>query len=90
MNKGILILFGTFLVIGIVHFVSMKLINIPESKKATFRKLFWYFYGILWLLLGTIKSISHDDFHWTFLIEPVLGLVIIVLNLLGKIENKKA
>jgi TRAP-type mannitol/chloroaromatic compound transport system permease small subunit len=50
MEKGFLILVCTFLVVGIIHVVSMKMTKISEAKKSSYRKLFWYLYGAFFCL----------------------------------------
>jgi hypothetical protein len=49
MGKGFLILVCTFLVVGIIHAVSMKMTKISETKKSSYRKVFWYFYGMFFV-----------------------------------------
>ena len=41
MGKGLLILLGTFIVVAILHVVSMKMTKISEAKKSSFRKVFF-------------------------------------------------
>ena len=88
MIKGILILLVTIVIVGIVHFFSMKAIKISESKKSHYRKSFWYFYGVISLLSGGINLVTKGDFHWSFSIQFLLGLLIIILNFLNKIESR--
>ena len=57
MEKGFLILVCTFLVVGIIHVVSMKMTKISEAKKSSYRKLFWYLYGAFFLFSGCNKPI---------------------------------
>ena len=66
MEKGFLILIMTFFVFGVLHFVSMRTIKLSESKKTHFRKFFWYFYGIIFMLSGRINLIENKEFHWSF------------------------
>ena len=87
MEKGFLILIGTFVVVGIVHFVSMRTTKLSETKKTHYRKFFWYFYGIIFMLSGGINIIEKGEFHWSFTLQFIMGLVTIILNLLGKIET---
>ena len=88
MSKGLLILLGTFIVVAILHVVSMKMTNISEAKKSSFRKIFWYFYGIIFMLSGGINFIEKGGYGWSFLIQFLLGLVMVILNFFGKIEQK--
>ena len=85
---GLLILLGTFVVVGMIHFISMKMMKIPETKKTVYRKFFWYFYGIVLMFDGAFNLIEKGAFYWSFKILFLVGLIIIILNLLGKIETK--
>jgi len=40
MEKGLLILLGTFVVVGVIHFFSLKTMKISESTKTVYRKFF--------------------------------------------------
>jgi cell division protein FtsW (lipid II flippase) len=88
MEKGFLILVCTFLVVGIIHVVSMKMTKISEAKKSSYRKLFWYLYGAFFCLAGVINLLEKEAFSWIFSIEILVGLAILILNFLGKIEKK--
>ena len=85
---GILILLVTIVIVGIVHIFSMKTIKISESKKSHYRKSFWYLYGIILLLSGGTNLVAKGDFYWSFSIKFLLGLLIIILNFLNKIESR--
>lgn len=84
---GLLILLGTFVVVGMIHFISMKMMKIPETKKTVYRNFFWYFYGIVLMFDGALNLIEKGAFYWSFTILFLVGLIIIILNLLGKIET---
>ena len=90
MEKGFLILIGTFLIVGVVHFLSMRTSKLSENKKSHYRKFFWYFYGIIFMLSGGVNLIEKGDFNWSFTLQFILGLVTVILNLLGKIETKSS
>ena len=85
---GLLILLGTFVLVGMIHFISMKMMKIPETKKTVYRNFFWYFYGIVLMFDGALNLIEKGAFYWSFTILFLVGLIIIILNLLGKIETK--
>lgn len=84
---GLLILLGTFVVVGMIHFISMKMMKIPETKKTVYRNFFWYFYGIVLMFDGALNLIEKGAFYWSFTILFLVGLIIIILNLLRKIET---
>ena len=88
MGMGFLILIGIFIVVGVLHFISMRTMKLSETKKTHFKKIFWYFYGIILMLSGGINLIEKGVFHWSFTLQFIIGLVTVILNLLGKIETK--
>ena len=88
MGKGFLILIVTFIVVGITHLVSMKMTKISETKKSSYRKVFWYFYGMCFLSSGVVNQLEKEAFSWIFSVEILVGLAILILNILGKIEKK--
>ena len=88
MGMGFLILIGIFIVVGVLHFISMRTMKLSETKKTHFKKIFWYFYGIIFMLSGGINLIEKGVFHWSFTLQFIIGLVTVILNLLGKIETK--
>ena len=88
MGKGFLILIGTFLIVGTIHFVSMRTSKLSENKKSHYRKVFWYFYGIFFMLIGGINLIEKGDIVW--ITQVIIGLVTVILNLLGKTEPKSS
>ena len=88
MGKGFLILIVVFIVVGIIHLVSMKMTKISEIKKSSYRKVFWYFYGMFFLSSGLVNQLEKEAFSWIFSVEILVGLAILILNILGKIEKK--
>jgi uncharacterized membrane protein len=88
MGKGFLILIGTFVIVGVIHFISIRTMKLSETKKTHYRKFFWYFYGVIFMMSGGINLIEKGAFHWTFSIQFLVGLIVIILNFLGKIETK--
>ena len=88
MEMGLLILLGTFVVVGMIHFISLKMMKIPESKKTRYRRFFWYFYGIVFMLNGAINLTENGEINLVFTIQFLIGFTIVILNLMGKIEPK--
>ncbi len=88
MGKGLIIMLTVFVIVGILHFVSMRMMKISEIKKQKFRKVFWYFYGVIFTLSGLVNLIEKEELNFIFLTQMILGLLFIVLNFLGKIESK--
>jgi hypothetical protein len=87
MGIGFLILIGTFLVVGVLHFVSMRTSKLSETKKTHYRKFYSYFLGIIFIISGGINIIEKGEFHWIFTLQFIIGFVTVILNLLGKIET---
>ena len=89
MSKGLLILILTFIVVGLIHYVSIKSLKISEVKKYKYRRLFWYFYSIIFMLSGGINLIEKAEFNWVFFLQFLVGLIVFILNFLEKIEPKR-
>ena len=84
MEKGSIIFLIVFISIAIVHFISIRMIDVAESKKSHYRKVFWYFYGIVFSLSGLINLIEKEELSFIFLLQVIIGILMIVLNFLGK------
>jgi|TARA_B110000967_G_scaffold67261_1_gene69554 hypothetical protein len=89
MGKGLLILSIVFIVIAMIHFLSNRMMKLEGSKKSKYRNVFWYFYGIFFFLSGLINLIEKLEWNVVFIFQIILGIVIIILNALGKIETKE-
>ena len=89
MGKGLLILSIVFIVIAMIHFLSNRMMKLEGSKKSKYRNVFWYFYGIYFFLSGLINLIEKLEWNVVFIFQIILGIVIIILNALGKIETKE-
>ena len=88
MIKGLLILFTVFAVIALLNFSSLKLMKLEAVKKAKVRKVFFYFYGLFLIFSGTINCIEKSELNIIFIVEILIGLVFIIGNYLGKLEEK--
>jgi uncharacterized membrane protein len=89
MRKGLLILILTFIIVGLIHYISIKSLKISEVKKYKYRRLFWYFYSIIFMLSGGINLMEKAEFYWSFFLQFLVGLIIFILNFLEKIEPKR-
>ena len=89
MGKGLLILSIVFIVMAMIHFLSNRMMKLEGSKKSKYRNVFWYFYGIFFFLSGLINLIEKLEWNVVFIFQIILGIVIIILNALGKIETKE-
>lgn len=88
MGKGLLILLATFIVVAILHVLSMKMAKISEAKKSSYQKVFFYIYGVFLVLSGILQCIEKDEIRVVFLIQSLCGLVFVILNFLGKVQQK--
>ena len=77
-----------FKIFELLNIDSMKMTKISETKKSSYRKVFWHLYGTLFLFSGVINLLEKEAFSWIFSIEILVGLAILILNFLGKIEKK--
>ena len=89
MTKGLLIFFIVLTVIAIIHFISLRMIRLSEEKKWKYRKVFWYFYGVTFAVSGFVNMFPLEEFNLFAFIQFLCGIMIFVLNYLGKIETKK-
>ena len=52
MAKGFLILIITFIIVGIIHFISMRTMKLSETKKNTLQKVLlvflWNYFHVEW------------------------------------------
>ena len=84
-----MILILTFIIVGLIHYISIKSLKISEVKKYKYRRLFWYFYSIIFMLSGGINLMEKAEFYWSFFLQFLVGLMIFILNFLEKIEPKR-
>jgi uncharacterized membrane protein len=89
MSKGLLILFLTIIIVGLINYISIKSLKISEVKKYKYRRLFWCFYSIIFMLSGGINLMEKAEFYWSFFLQFLVGLIIFILNFLEKIEPKR-
>ena len=89
MEKGILIFAIVFINILILNFAIINLAFLPEVKKNKIRKVFWYLYGLLFVISGMVNFFDKEKFSFIFSIQIFLGIVTIILTFLGKMETKK-
>ena len=88
MEKGILILVSVLVVVALINFGVIRLLKVDEEKKAHYRKVFWYFYGVSFSISGLINLLEENEFNLIFLLQLVVGITILVLNFFGKIKTK--
>jgi hypothetical protein len=89
MIKGLLILFTVFAVVALLNFSSLKLMKLEAVKKAKFRKVFFYFYGLFLIFSGVLNMFEKSEFNIIFFMEILVGLIFLIANYLWKLEEKK-
>ena len=89
MIKGVLIALIVFGLIAIIHFISLRVIQFDEEKKSRIRKIFWYVYGVLFIIIGLINMIEKEKFLFFSFFQSCCGLLFLILNYLGEIETKQ-
>ena len=52
MSKGLVIFFAVLVCVGILHWVSLRLINTSKVRAKKIRTIYWYFYGNFFLIFG--------------------------------------
>ena len=90
MGKGLLILLAVFSVIALLNYSSLKLMKLEVVKKAKFRKVFFYFYGLFLIFSGVVNCIEKSEIDFRFLINIALGVTILIATYLGKMEEKQS
>ncbi|MDC0380507.1 hypothetical protein OAM52_02420 [Flavobacteriaceae bacterium] len=88
MTKGLLVFFIVFVVIAIIHFISLRMTQIAEEKKWKYKKVFWYIYGFLFAVSGFVNMFPFEEIKPFAFIQFLCGIVVLVLHCLGKIEIK--
>jgi len=77
-----------FLFVGIAHFASLKVINFSAEKKNGLRRIFFYFYGMIYVVFGIIQLVYTESQVNISSLQIVIGVVFIVLNYFKKIDPK--
>jgi hypothetical protein len=90
MIKGLLILFTVFAVVALLNVSSLRLMKMKAVKKAKFRKVFFYFYGLFLIFTGILNCIEQSELNVIFIVEVICGIVLLIANYLGKIETNES
>ena len=78
-----------FLFVGIAHFVSLKVIDFSVEKKNRLRRIFLYFYGMIYVVFGVIQLVYTENRVNISSLQIIIGVVFIVLNYLKKVDPKE-
>ena len=89
MEKMSFIMIVLFLFVGIAHFVSLKVIDFSVEKKNRLRRIFLYFYGMIYVVFGVIQMVYTENQVNISSLQIIIGVVFIVLNYLKKLDPKE-
>jgi len=89
MEKMSFIMIVLFLFVGIAHFVSLKVIDFSVEKKNRLRRIFFYFYGMIYVVFGVIQLVYTENQVNISSLQIIIGVVFIVLNYLKKLDPKE-
>ena len=78
-----------FLFVGIAHFVSLKVIDFSVEKKNRLRRIFFYFYGMIYVVFGVIQLVYTENQVNSSSLQIIIGVLFIVLNYLKKLDPKE-
>ena len=78
-----------FLFVGIAHFVSLKVIDFSVEKKNRLRRIFFYFYGMIYVVFGVIQLVYTENQVNSSSLQIIIGVIFIVLNYLKKLDPKE-
>ena len=87
MNKGLLILAATILVVLILNKVMLKIAKLTDSKKKLFQKYYNAVFGMFLILSSSIPLFENQTWGWLQSAQFVLGLISILYSIL--IHRKK-
>ena len=89
MEKMSFIMIMLFLFVGIAHFVSLKVIDFSVEKKNRLRRIFFYFYGMIYVFFGVIQLVYTENQVNSSSLQIIIGVIFIVLNYLKKLDPKE-
>tara|TARA_B110001452_G_scaffold70040_1_gene56587 strand:- start:53 stop:322 length:270 start_codon:yes stop_codon:yes gene_type:complete len=89
MEKMSFIMIVLFLFVGIAHFVSLKVIDFSVEKKNRLRRIFFYFYGMIYVVFGVIQLVYTENQVNSSSLQIIIGVLFIVLNYLKKLDPKE-
>ncbi|MGB5654465.1 MAG: hypothetical protein WBM56_11600 [Robiginitalea sp.] len=87
MLKGFTIFFAVLLCVGIVHWVSLRLVRTSKVRAKKLRTIFGYFYGNFFIIFGLVRFFDADSSKVLALIQVGIGLAILILAAMGKLNE---
>ncbi len=88
MAKGLLILLIVFAVVAILGWGMNKLRIVSARKKQRFLKYYFIGYGTLMIVLAIETIYSHESFNFIPILQSILGVIMILLVVFGKLEKQ--
>jgi len=85
MEKGLIILLVVFVVVAILHVVTMRSLALPPERKKKFRKIAWYLYGVMFMVLGLLSQLESGSFSLINSMQMAIGGLVLTLNYFNKI-----
>lgn len=89
MEKDVIVMISVFLLITVIHFVSLKLIRFSEERKEHLRTVFFYIYGVVYAIIGAIQLELNAGEGMFYILQIASGIAFIILNYFGKLNSKK-
>jgi hypothetical protein len=89
MERGLFIMISVFLLIVVIHLISLKLIRTSEKKKKYLRTIFFYIYGVAYVIIGVMQLEPNDTGNIFPILQIAGGIIFIVLNYLGELNPTK-
>ena len=88
MSKGLVIFRAVLVCVGILHWVSLRLIDTSKVRAKKIRTIFWYFYGNFFLIFGLVRFFDSDSSKVLSLIQAGIGLLVLILAATGKLNEE--
>ncbi len=87
MAKGLGIFIAVLIAVGILHWISLRAVKTSKVRAKRLRTIFWYFYGNFFMIFGLVRLSDPDSSKVISLIQALIGLVVLVLVTMGKMEE---
>ena len=86
MEKGLLIMIFVFVIITIIHFVTLKIYKLSKLTRDNYRKKFFYFYGLYFFVYGASLNIQ-NRFDLIGIGFIIIAVFVLYINYRGKIDS---
>ena len=89
MERGLFIMISVFLLIVVIHLISLKLIRTSEKKKKYLRTIFFYIYGAAYVIIGVMQLEPNDTGNIFTILQIAGGIIFKAHNYLGELNPTK-